>query len=170
VEEEPELTRRQLRRMRKRLQLDIVETDDAYFVEVNMPGVPKENVEVHVDHNNVLSIETRAVPLVTHTCGSQAFKRSTKEPQQGEAGAISTPTESPSKEAKKEEEQQGQPTESHNRKFLLSERQKGRMSRSIRLPKQADPEKVQTCLENGVLCLVFAKLPEHQVAHRIEVK
>lgn len=54
-------------------------------------------------------------------------------------------------------------------RVLLFERQKGHLHRSVRLPKVANPEKVKTCMEEGILCLVFDKLSPTNVARRIQI-
>lgn len=47
-------------------------------------------------------------------------------------------------------------------RVLLQERAYGRFSRSINLPQEVDPDKVEAAYENGVLTLTLPKLPEAQ--------
>ncbi|PJF20047.1 HSP30 [Paramicrosporidium saccamoebae] len=160
LEQQP--TTHQLSRMaRQFIPIDIYESEDGYMVEASLPGVPKDKIEAHVDHNNVLSILARPSPLITHACG-QSDRPSGKEVRQP---VPPTPQESPSKDVVKSKREEDVP---HN--FLLSERQRGKLYRSIRLPKHADAQNVKTCLENGILCLSFSKLPSAEVSHQIEIK
>lgn len=202
-------SRRELRRaFRQYIPIDISESENGYLVEANLPGVPKESIQIHVDHNNVLTIDAKATPSVAHACGfmgkiaseshggsvsststsagggrgEEAGKPRTTGPETSAGRATSgtdipTPQESPTKEktsaggaetAATREESQMRGME-ETRKFMLSERQKGRLHRSIRLPKFADPDKVKSCMENGVLCLFFEKIPAAAAAKRIEL-
>jgi HSP20 family molecular chaperone IbpA len=167
-EEEPEesleqqpTTHQLSRRARQFIPIDIYENDDGYVVEASLPGVPKDKIEAHVDHNNVLSIIARPSPTVAHICG-QSDRPSDKEERQP---VPPTPQESPSKDVGKLTKGEDAP-----HKFLLSERQRGKLHRSIRLPKHADAQNVKTCLENGILCLSFSKLAPAEVFHQIEIK
>lgn len=161
TQEEPRSRRRQRRAERQFIPLDIVETDDGYIVEASLPGVPKENIEVHVDQNHVLTIDARPTPSVAHACGMKP------ETTQGFT-SVSTP-ESPQRQPQSTTGPEQQTQQSSNRKFLLSERHKGRLHRSIRLPKHADAEQVKSCVESGVLCLCFNKIPPTKVSKRIEL-
>lgn len=185
VDDAPEqLSRRQLRRIaRQFIPIDIMESEDGYVVEANLPGISKENIDAYVDHNNVLTIDTRPTPSVVHACqlknlkggemenpnATQSIepKPSHQEAPKSSGEGLPTPKESPSKEPTKQH--QPPSLEETQHRFLLGERYKGRLHRSIRLPKNADPKKVSSCIENGVLCLSFAKIPGSQLAHRIEL-
>jgi HSP20 family molecular chaperone IbpA len=162
---------------RPAIAVDVAETENSYLVEASVPGIPKDHISVTVDHNNVLTIETQPVDLLQHACQMQHSEASSKfsageKYQQTTAAAAppnvpATPAESPKKPMK--EESKGAAGSQKDRKVLLSERQKGAMRRAVRLPKYADAKNVKTCLESGVLCLCFAKLPSQQVQHKIEL-
>lgn len=189
MEQDKPSTRELRRAFRQYIPIDISDTENGYLVEANLPGIPKENVQIHVDHNNVLTIDAWATPSVAHACaflgkiaselhggasntargekGSSPKTSSETTPGKTAPGTdIPTPRESPTKEKTSSTPEEGQHVP---RKFMLSERCKGRLHRSIRLPKYADPDKAHSCIENGVLCLFFEKIPAAQAAKRIEL-
>lgn len=169
-ESEQEESQRHPRREKHLIPIDIYETEDGFVVEASVPGIPKDKIEINVDHNNVLTIEAHPTPFILHACmtklreGIIPEERVTITKETKTKEDIPTPKESPSKEPTKE--QKGPAIH----KFLLSERFKGRLHRSIRLPKLADASNVQTCLESGILCLHFDRIPQSQVTRRIELR
>lgn len=166
--------------------IDIGEGQEGYWLEAALPGVPKDHIEVTVDHNNVLTIVAQPVGALAHAC--QATLKSTdsghsSEPLRAQAPSTEhgkpesqpptkspppTPQESPVKRDETNSSSSSTTTQSP-RNILLSERPKGRLHRSVRLPKYANASDVKTCVENGVLCLFFGKLPSSQIQHKISI-
>lgn len=161
--------------------VDIGEGPEGYWVEAALPGVPKDHIEVTVDHNNVLTIVAQPVGALIHAC------QTTSRPTDTSHGSEPPRIQAPSTEHGKPESQpptksppptpqespvKGEKTSNTGptpRNILLSERPKGRLHRSVRLPKYADASNVKTCVENGVLCLFFGKLPSSQIQHKISI-
>lgn len=54
-------------------------------------------------------------------------------------------------------------------KWVLKERSTGSFQRSFRLPEGTKPEDIETCFENGVLCVNFPKLDKHKKVIKDEV-
>ena len=99
------------RRTRRRpFKIDVSEVSDGYFVRAELAGLRKEEIRVHCDDNNLLTIE-------------------------GEMKVETTV-----------------PETKH-----LSERNLGKFSRSIRLPRDANPDQVMSGFNNGLLILKFGK-------------
>ena len=195
-------TAKERKAMKQFIPLDIVETKDHILVEASLPGVPKDHIDITVDHNNVLILNVRAVPHMAHTCGfkleakdvpqepvtikpeqqqqqkeqqqPKPQKEQVKEQQRPQAKAemqspVATPTGSPKKTQQEHKESESKEHEEEGYRVLLSERHKGHLHRSVRLPKVADAEKVKTCMESGVLCIVFDKLPASHTTRRIKL-
>lgn len=182
--------RRERKAMKKFIPLDIVETEDAILVEASLPGVPKDHIDITVDHNNVLTLNVRALPHMQHACGFKLEKEkqasglpeepvTVKPEQQKELESkeemptpSATPSGSPTKHHTEEKEQHLEQKPSQGRqgfRVLLAERNKGHLHRSVRLPKVTNAEKCKTCMENGVLCLVFEKMPASQTHRKIQI-
>lgn len=95
------------------------EKDDAWKGELDLPGFSKEEVNVFIDKDRVLSVTAK----------------------------------------------QGELAEGAGREFSRSE-----VSHRLRLPREADAEKLQASLENGVLTVILPKVtPDSQVERRIEL-
>jgi HSP20 family protein len=97
------------------LALDVHESDQAFLITANIPGVNMESVEVTL-HDGVLSISAE-LP---------------------------------------------QPEVKEGVRVRLQERPFGTYSRTVRLPKAVDGEKVEAAYENGVLALTLPKTPDAQ--------
>lgn len=94
--------------------LDLKETDDAFQVEVELPGVAEDDIDVEIA-DNVLTI--------------RGEKRSERKDDDGDG-------------------------------YHFVERSFGAFSRSIPLPADVDPERIEGVAKNGVLKLTLPKLPE----------
>ncbi|WP_281951578.1 Hsp20/alpha crystallin family protein [Nitrosophilus kaiyonis] len=99
------------------------EDEKAYYVEVDLPGVKKEDIKVEVK-DNVLSIS-----------GERKFK--------------------------KEEKDKG---------YIRTESFFGKFERRFTLPNDADAEKIEAKVEDGVLHLTIPKVEEKENVKKIEVK
>ena len=61
--------------------------------------------------------------------------------------------------------------EEHKKDYLMSERRYGSFQRSFRLPEDADPERIEATLKNGVLSVVVPKRADAQAQRRtVEIK
>lgn len=99
------------------------EDEKAYYVEVDLPGVKKEDINVEVK-DNVLTIS-----------GERKFK--------------------------KEEKDKG---------YVRTESFFGRFERRFTLPSDADAEKIDAKVEDGVLYITIPKIEEKEGTKKIEVK
>ncbi len=99
------------------------EDEKAYYIEVDLPGVKKEDINVEVK-DNILVIS-----------GERKFK--------------------------KEEEDKG---------YKRVESFFGKFERRFTLPADADPERIEAKVEDGVLYITIPKIEQHQNAKKIEVK
>ena len=99
------------------------EDEKAYYVEVDLPGVKKEDINVEVK-DNVLTIS-----------GERKFK--------------------------KEEKDKG---------YIRTESFFGKFERRFTLPSDADAEKIDAKVEDGVLHITIPKIEEKEGTKKIEVK
>ncbi len=99
------------------------EDEKAYIVEVDLPGVKKEDISVEVK-DNILVVS-----------GERKFK--------------------------KEEEDKG---------YKRVESFFGRFERRFTLPADADPEKIEAKVEDGVLTIVIPKIEQKENTKKIEIK
>ncbi len=99
------------------------EDEKAYYVEVDLPGVKKEDINVEVK-DNILVIS-----------GERKFK--------------------------KEEKDKG---------YVRTESFFGRFERRFTLPADADAEKIEAKVEDGVLHLMIPKVEEKENTKKIEIK
>jgi len=104
-----------------RMLMDIAEVGENYEMRCDLPGIPKENINIKLDEN-LLTIE-----------GTRRNEW--------------------------EENREG---------VIFQEREFGKVSRSIRLPLDADPERVSAKFEHGTLMLTVAKT-EHPKAKSISI-
>eukprot|EP01138_Halocafeteria_seosinensis_P010017 gb/GECG01010230.1/.p1 GENE.gb/GECG01010230.1/~~gb/GECG01010230.1/.p1 ORF type:complete len:156 (+),score=34.48 gb/GECG01010230.1/:1-468(+) len=104
--------------------LDVKENDKSYDLKADLPGVPKENVNVEVE---------------------------------GDTLTISA-------DRKEEKEDKGD-------KWHRIERRSGAMKRSMKLPENADKEKIQANCDQGVLHVNIPKLaPQKKESKKIDIK
>jgi len=113
--------------------VDIQEIENAYVLDMELPGYDEKTINVHVDGGN-LTIST-----------VRNLKQETSAGTQGDGSGA---------EDKKTDENRGT--------YLLRERKISSFTRSFKLPENADPEAVNAAFKNGVLRLEIKKRAEAQ--------
>jgi HSP20 family protein len=117
--------------------MDVCETSNGYEVDVALPGVRPEDIEVTVDQN-ALTIRGRFSHQNEHQ----------DQPQRQEQGQQQAQKQSQPQRAGSERHRQG-----HN--WLLREIPSGVFERTITLSRPIDANSVQTRLENGILTILL---------------
>jgi HSP20 family protein len=112
--------------------MNVCETDHGYQVEVAMPGVKPEDIDVTV-HQNTLSIK-----------GSYKYQQGQPQNQQGQ------------NQQGQGQNQQGQ------QNWLVQELRSGTFERTITFPKPIDAEKITTHYEHGILTIDVPLSPSSQ--------
>jgi HSP20 family protein len=107
--------------------VDVSETEKGYHIEIDLPGVPQDAIEVNVVEG-------------TLTIRAELNQESSRKPA-GEAGEGQTAN----------SEQNGQ------RQYHYRERRWGRFERMFHLPPNANEESIDADFANGVLTLTIAK-------------
>ena len=121
--------------------VDIRETDNAYILDMDLPGFDEKNIDVHVDGSNL-------------TIASKREYASASEPSASTPSASMQSASEPSASVLKEEKSDGT--------YVLKERRINSFSRAFKLPENADPEAVSASFKNGILNLQIKKRAEAQ--------
>jgi len=108
--------------------LDVLESDTAYTLVFDLPGVGREQLKVSVEGRRVV-VETEEAASAAEAPAAQATE--------GEAAAPVAAAPQP--------------------RTLYSERRAPRYARTVSLPAEVDADTSQARLDNGVLTLVLAK-------------
>ena len=116
--------------------MDIREDADHIYVEADLPGFRKEDVDISIE-NDMLTITAE------RRRKSPTSRRAGRKLEQGDAG--------------KSNRSQGE--------YLLRERRIQRFVRSFTLPPTADPQSVQAKMENGVLRITLNKSENAKPRH-----
>jgi HSP20 family protein len=119
--------------------VDIRETEKAYVMDMELPGYSEKDIEIHIDGSN-LSI----VAKQENTAEKKEENASTGD--QNPAGNTA----------------ENQNAAKERGTWLLRERRISSVSRSFKLPQNADPENVSAVFKNGILTLEVKKRAEAQ--------
>jgi len=114
--------------------VDIRETEKAYVMDMELPGYNEKDIEIHIDGSNLSIIAKR----------ENAVEK--KEENNASTGGQNSADESA--------KDQGT--------WLLRERRISPVSRSFKLPQNANPEEVSAVFKNGILTLEVKKRAEAQ--------
>lgn len=118
--------------------MDLCETQNGYELDVSLPGVRPEDIELTVDQNT-LTIRGYYSHQNEHQQQSQVGEQAqqTQQPQQPQVQA-----------------QQGQtPRHRQGHTWLTREIISGTFERSVTFPKPVDPNNIQTNFQNGILMI-----------------
>lgn len=135
--------------------MDVCETKNGYEVDVALPGVRPEDIELTVDQNT-LTIRGR----YSHQNEHQNQPEGQTQEQQQAQGEPSQ-QQSQAQQSKKERHRLG-----HN--WLAKEIIAGSFERSITFPKPIDTNNIQTKFENGILTILLP-ISEASRAKRINI-
>jgi HSP20 family protein len=145
--------------------MDVCETPNGYEVDVALPGVRPEDVEIVVDQNT-LTIRGRysyqnehdksAVGAQQQGQGQQQWQSGqTQGQQQGQAGQMQgTATQQQGQQQQgRMERQSDRHRQGHN--WLIKEIPSGTFERTITFPRPLDVNNIQTKFENGILTILL---------------
>jgi HSP20 family protein len=115
--------------------LDVCETPNGYEVDIALPGVRPEDMELSVDLNT-LTLR-----------GHYSYQDEHRDQPQGQQQNGGTPASQP-QQGKVQRHQQG-----HN--WLLKELPSGTFERTVTFPRPIDTNNIQTKFENGILTILL---------------
>jgi HSP20 family protein len=129
--------------------MDVCETPNGYEVDVALPGVRPEDIELTVDQNT-LTIRGRYSHQNEHQNQPQGQPQDQTSQQQSQSQAQQQRQDAgqQTQQGKMERHRQG-----HN--WLTREIVSGAFERSITFPRPIDPNNVQTKFENGILTIML---------------
>ena len=129
--------------------MDVCETPNGYEVDVALPGVRPEDIELTVDQNT-LTIRGRYSHQNEHQNQPQGQTQDQTSQQQSQSQAEQQRQDAgqQAQQGKMERHRQG-----HN--WLTREIVSGSFERSITFPRPIDPNNVQTKFENGILTIML---------------
>jgi len=120
--------------------VDIRETEKAYVMDMELPGYSEKDIEIHIDGSNLSIV---------------AKQENAAEKKEENASA--------------EDAAENQNAAKERGIWLLREQRISSVSRSFKLPQNADPEEVSAVFKNGILTLEVKKRAEAQ-KRTIQVK
>jgi HSP20 family protein len=133
--------------------VDVREDDRHIYVEADLPGFRKEDVDISIDeHTLTISAEHReefAEPA-----------QAQQPPQQGQPQQQAQQAQQPQQQQKQLQRQAQQPAAGQKGQYLLRERRYQSFTRSFTLPQNVDEQNVQAKLDNGVLQITLNKTQE----------
>ncbi|KAK7965219.1 30 kDa heat shock protein [Apiospora saccharicola] len=164
---------------------DLKETDSAYELHGELPGIEKKNV--HIEFTDPQTVVIRGKVERTHTEGNlpagllegnnmsgaiteggekngEARRNSHQptvedDPEADSTGAQSTPATTVAETVKSEQQQKPAAPKA---KYWVSERSIGEFSRTFNFPSRVETDEVQASLNNGVLAVTVPKAKKHE--------
>ena len=137
--------------------MDVCETPNGYEVDVALPGVRPEDVEITVDQNT-LTIRGRYSYQNEHRdqMEGQWQGQQQRQWQQGQQQGQTGQTQVGQSQAGQQQQQQGR-TDRHRQghNWLLKEISSGTFERAITFPRPIDVNNIQTKFENGILTIML---------------
>ena len=131
--------------------VDIREDEDHIYVEADLPGFRKEDVDISLENGTLTIIaehrEEKTEPEARQQEAQRPQGQGTQ--QQGQQG------QGQQRQANQQQQQSRSPQP--NGQYLLRERRIQRVVRSFTLPPNVDEQNVQATLENGVLRIILSK-------------
>ena len=127
--------------------MDVCETDNGYEVDVALPGVRPEDIELTVDQNT-LTIRGRFSHQNDHQNQPQGQTQGQQQTQPSQAQGQPSQQQSQGQPGMTERHRQG-----HN--WLSREIVSGSFERTVTFPRPIDTNKIQTKFENGILTILL---------------
>ncbi|TFA99473.1 30 kDa heat shock protein [Trichoderma ghanense] len=154
---------------------DVRETDSAYELHGELPGMNKDNVNIEFTDSQTLVVHGRVERTYTAgtppsgylegsktggaiTEGGEKEKKPPKPTVEDEGAAGKSGEKQVSK--KGEEKDSGKPAD--NAKYWLSERSVGEFSRTFSFPTRIDQDKVSANFKDGILNITIPKAAKHE--------
>lgn len=127
--------------------MDVCETPNGYEVDVALPGVRPEDVEITVDQNT-LTIRGRYSYQNEHRDQQEGQMQNQQQAQTGQTQVGQSQPRGDAQQGKTDRHRQG-----HN--WLLKEIPSGTFERTITFPRPIDVNNIQTKFQNGILTIML---------------
>ena len=129
--------------------MDVCETNNGYEVDVALPGVRPEDVEITVDQNT-LTVRGRYSHQNDHEHQPQGQQQQT---QQRDGGQQTQQTQQTQQMQQSQSGKAGRHRQGHN--WLSREIVYGAFARTVTLPRPIDTNNIQTKFESGILTIML---------------
>jgi HSP20 family protein len=147
--------------------VDIREDADHIYVEADLPGFRKEDIDISLE-NGMLTITAERQEEITEPPPGQGGEQQDQAAQPGQGQQADQGQRRGGGGGRSQQQQQQTQQRQQDANYLLRERRVQRFVRSFTLPPNVDESSVQARLENGVLRITLNKREESK-AKRIEV-
>lgn len=137
--------------------VDLYETQSAFEVKADLPGVEKDNLSIEFDDENTLVINGK-VEKGGESTGPEVYEADTPEHHNGKEKTQQTGIATSAGES-----------QANGRRVWQGERLVGEFSRSFSFPSAVDHDNIQASLNNGILSIVVPKKAQ-QAAKRIQIQ
>lgn len=127
---------------------DVRESDDAYHLDGELPGIPQENIEIEFSDHQTLVIKGRSERESTTTNSPPASTAEEGQNDNNNSGIVQTGNKDQSVTTK---------ADNNKHRYWVSERSVGEFHRSFAFPGHVDQDKVKASLNNGILSVVVPK-------------
>lgn len=129
---------------------DVRESDDAYHLDGELPGIPQKNIDIEFSDHNTLVIKGRSERESITTNDPQADATEEGQGEDTSSGAVQTGNKEQSVTTKAD-------NSDTKHRYWASERSMGEFHRTFSFPGHVDQENVKASLKNGVLSVAVPK-------------
>ncbi|KEY81916.1 heat shock protein Hsp30/Hsp42 [Aspergillus fumigatus] len=137
---------------------DVRETNDAYLLDGELPGIANKDIEIEFSDNEILVIKGRSEREYHSGTPEQATQESSDDKQKE------------STEVVKSGDKQVSKSDNKKHRFWVSERSVGEFHRTFQFPTPVDQDNVKASLKNGILSIVVPKKVVNTGARKITVE
>lgn len=125
---------------------DFRESDDAYYLDGELPGISQENVDIEFSDHQTLVIKGRSERETQETNADDAPQDQTGQEGQNETSDVA-----------KTGGQSVTKAKNNKHRYWVSERSIGQFHRAFSFPGRVDQNNVRASLKNGILSVVVPK-------------
>ncbi|KAH8690114.1 HSP20-like chaperone [Talaromyces proteolyticus] len=157
---------------------DIRETDDAYHLDGDVPGIEKDGLQIEFVDEKTLQIKGRTERSFSSGNPPAESTTTVTDVNMGDAAentnepAAKTSDTTDATETTKAVAQPAESTEveNNNERYWVSERSVGEFSRTFSFPSPIDQDAVKASLKNGVLSITVPKKVNEEAVRRITIE
>jgi HSP20 family molecular chaperone IbpA len=125
---------------------DFRESDDAYYLDGELPGISQENIDIEFSDHQTLVIKGRSEREFQETNADDTPQDQEGQEGQEETSGVAKAGEKPVTKSK-----------SNKHRYWASERSVGQFHRAFSFPGRVDQNNVRASLKNGILSVVVPK-------------
>ncbi|GIK01867.1 heat shock protein [Aspergillus viridinutans] len=139
---------------------DVRETNDAYLLDGELPGIAQKDIDIEFSDNDTLVIKGRTEREYHSGTPEQATPESSDDKQK----------EKESTEMVKSGDRQVSKNDNKKHRYWVSERSVGEFHRTFQFPTPVDQDNVKASLKNGILSIVVPKRVVNTGARKITIE